>query len=99
MNDLKQSAVWNNYDQVREWLTVKWLTIPQVCFDIPYTLAGIKFGKLASTSMNTKFKFGVLCRRTDYVILSGNLAIRPSMHQLDVRVKEFIARDVTSGLL
>ena len=30
VNDLKQSLVWNNHDQVREWLTAKWLTIPQV---------------------------------------------------------------------
>ena len=30
MNDLKQLAVWNNHDQVREWLAAKWLTIPQV---------------------------------------------------------------------
>ncbi len=30
VNDLKQSPVWNNHDQVREWLTAKWLTIPQV---------------------------------------------------------------------
>ena len=28
--NLKQSAVWNNHEQVREWLTAKWLTIPQV---------------------------------------------------------------------
>ena len=26
VNDLKQSSVWNNHDQVREWLTAKWLT-------------------------------------------------------------------------
>ena len=30
VNDLKKSSVWNNHDQVREWLTAKWLTIPQV---------------------------------------------------------------------
>lgn len=30
VNNLKQSAVWNRHDQVREWLTTKWLTIPQV---------------------------------------------------------------------
>ena len=30
VTNLKQSAVWNNHEQVREWLTAKWLTIPQV---------------------------------------------------------------------
>ena len=27
---VNDSTVWNNHDQVREWLTTKWLTIPQV---------------------------------------------------------------------
>ena len=30
VNNLRQSAVWNNHDQVRKWLTTKWLTIPKV---------------------------------------------------------------------
>ena len=34
MNDLKQSAVWNNHDQVREWLTAKWLIIPPSKFEM-----------------------------------------------------------------
>ena len=30
VDDLKQSPVWRNHVQVREWLTNKWLSIPQV---------------------------------------------------------------------
>ena len=36
VNSLKQSGVWTNHNQVREWLTTKWLRIPQVSlFKLP----------------------------------------------------------------
>ncbi len=30
VNDLKQSGVWKDHIQVREWLTTKWLNVKQV---------------------------------------------------------------------
>ena len=37
-NDLKDSEVWKNHIGVRQWLSTMWLNIPQVCYNIAYTL-------------------------------------------------------------
>ncbi len=34
VSDLKQSGVWKDHIQVREWLTAKWLSIKQVSMPI-----------------------------------------------------------------
>ncbi len=41
VNDLKQSGVWKDHIQVREWLTTKWLNVKQVSI-IPYIARNVR---------------------------------------------------------